>query len=544
MNIEGGADKKLIKIALFLLYYRGTPFKNVAASKGWWLRFRKRHPTLALRTPSLLDPGRLAMSRTSVMDSFFENVQQFTQKYQITDPSRVYNIDESWFTPNVEKSRRVVVRQGSSMPYKVFDGSKDHITMALCICANGTWVPPLFVFKGRLPAGDAFHETGPENALYANTESGHVDSDTYFLYIKHIERFLNPIRPVVIYQDNLSCHDNLALIEFCVSKQIHLFNFPPKTTHLVQPLDKLFNPFKTEFEKQKQKAALVQQHHLSNEKVTTLTRFTMRSTSPEFIKKVFRITGIYPVNRNAIRNDLLVGDSPRVPLVQASEGSGNTVGDLQMEVEAFDMDNNPIQSQLEIQRANGMEEIAVQTDPIMSLPCSECITNEVALHPAVSSGIVDLELATVFIQDSHTAAISNNATRRKRRNGVHGRCLTTEDEVERRRKIRDEEDAKAEKERRLAEKQAKIDEKKKQEELKKANQEKAKKYKLELQQFEKEAQKGMVKRRKCCTCGSVIQPENMASCLLCQSKYHRQCVDETSGFMICVLCQFKNDRRT
>ena len=55
----------------------------------------------------------------------------------------------------------------------------------------------------------------PKDDLYTRSESGHIDSDTYFRYI-HIEHFLNNSRPVVIFHDNLACHGADMLEEFCV----------------------------------------------------------------------------------------------------------------------------------------------------------------------------------------------------------------------------------------------------------------------------------------------------------------------------------------
>ena len=78
-------------------------------------------------------------------------------------------------------------------------------------------------------------------------------------YIKHIEKHLNQERPIVILQDNHSCHENGELIDFCISKGIYLNNFPPKTIHLLQPLDKLFGTFKHLLQEKRQEAQLVQQ---------------------------------------------------------------------------------------------------------------------------------------------------------------------------------------------------------------------------------------------------------------------------------------------
>lgn len=189
------------------------------------------------------------MSRAAIGDQFLKETQQFLAENDLlNDPSRIYNIDESWFDLKDEKKQKVVVEKQSKMPYKIVTGVKEHVTFALCACANGDLLPPLFIYKNTLPVTDDFYQHGPQNAAYIATESGHINSYVYLKYIEHLEPFLNPIRPVVIFQDNLIAHENLNLIQFCIEHGIHLHNFPAKSSHRLQPLDKLFGPFKHHFQ--------------------------------------------------------------------------------------------------------------------------------------------------------------------------------------------------------------------------------------------------------------------------------------------------------
>ena len=153
---------------------------------------------------------------------------------------------------------------------------------------------------------------------------------------------------MVIFQDNLACHGSDMVVEFCVSKGIHLYNFPPKTSHIIQPLDKMFNNFKTTFDRKKQDAKLVYKNNMGREKIPALTRFTMQATSKESIESTFRITGLCPFNREAITSGVLVEDG----LTPASRPSGeNSVprSSLQvaetpsesLDMEVFDENNNP-----------------------------------------------------------------------------------------------------------------------------------------------------------------------------------------------------------
>ena len=194
------------------------------------------------------------------------------------------------------------------MPYKVFSGMQDHITLTMCASATGDFLPPMFTFKSNKPSGTDYHTLGPQNALYTSSESGHIDSNIYFDYIKHLEPYLSSERPVIIFQDNLGPHESYDVVKYCMNKNIHLYNFPAKVSHLIQPLDKIFGPLKLKIEQKKQEAMLLQQKHISKEKIPVITQFAMGALDRNVIISAFSKTGIYPFSRQAITEDLLVGD--------------------------------------------------------------------------------------------------------------------------------------------------------------------------------------------------------------------------------------------
>ena len=197
------------------------------------------------------------MSRASVMDVFFADLKVFLDENDLLNKaSRIFNIDETWDNPMQEKSRKVVMGEHVENPYTIFGGTSEHITFTVCASADGQFLPPMITFRS-LPRSDEFHGEGPENALYSQSESGHTDTGLYLSYIKHLKPYLGPERSVVIFQDNLAAHENLELVRFCLEHGIMLYNFPSKTSHILQPLDKLFWSLKTNITKQKTEAKLM-----------------------------------------------------------------------------------------------------------------------------------------------------------------------------------------------------------------------------------------------------------------------------------------------
>ena len=115
------------------------------------------------------------------MDAFYSDSATFMKETNLlNDSDRIYNIDESWFSPQNERKTKVLVPKGLKIPYKTFCGAQQHIIMAMCA---GKWMAPMFIFKGNIPTNTEFIDEGPKYAIYASTESGHIDKSQYFEYI-------------------------------------------------------------------------------------------------------------------------------------------------------------------------------------------------------------------------------------------------------------------------------------------------------------------------------------------------------------------------
>ena len=97
-------------------------------------------------------------------------------------------------------------------------------------------------------------------------------------------------------------------------------------------------------------------------------------------------TGIYLLNRVAISSDLFAGDV----VCYRSENTDNTqltsINDIYkpaLSLQVFDDNDNEIQDTINCQTHRSQQ---IQTEPLKSLPCSDCFTNEDSLHPAVAAG--------------------------------------------------------------------------------------------------------------------------------------------------------------
>ena len=227
---------------------KSSRFSDSGPSWHWWCDFRRRHPDLSLRSTDKLDHGRARNANKFVIKDYFELLGKTLTEHHIKDKAnRIYNCDESGFELD-NTPHKVLAVKGAKHVYSQSMGTREHITVHACSCASGTMLPPMIIFSKGFPGG-AYTRGGPTNALYAQSESGYMDSELYISWFKNIYlKYCSPERPVMLVQDGHKSHMTVDLIDLARANNVILFNLPPHTTHATQPLDKnIFKPLKSAF---------------------------------------------------------------------------------------------------------------------------------------------------------------------------------------------------------------------------------------------------------------------------------------------------------
>ena len=105
----------------------------------------------------------------------------------------------------------------------------------------------MIIFAKGFPGG-RYTEVGPNKAPYAKSESGYMDGELYLLWFKIFLRECSRVWPVLLIQDGHKSHITTDLIDLARQEKVILFNLPPHTTYVAQPLDKsIFKPLKAAF---------------------------------------------------------------------------------------------------------------------------------------------------------------------------------------------------------------------------------------------------------------------------------------------------------
>ncbi|XP_013379225.1 uncharacterized protein LOC106150784 [Lingula anatina] len=373
------------------------PNVEFLASDGWWWRLRQRHPELSLRKPGLINRGRAVMSQPSVAESHFDLLKETLALHNITDPSKIYNVDETYFQSKA--SSKVVAKKGKQFPYEREVTNANHVTVVECGSAVGQLLPPMIIFEGCPPAPEAIQQ-GPEDALYGSSESGYIDSDMYLQwFVKIFLKHAPSARPLILLQDNLAAHASKGLIDSAKENNIILFNIPAHTSHFLQPLDQIFKDLKLEYRKIAKSASLLRKNLLIT-KATFPAIFKSarrKALTPEKLSASFKTTGIWPLNPKAIKADKYIENDRAHKKTKTSgdvcclilECSGDDEERKDQTTQTYYDDNG---------QPTDKTDSMTQTDSTDATPVCYCgHICKIEQHPMVKMGIVSPTIAKVLI---------------------------------------------------------------------------------------------------------------------------------------------------
>ena len=215
---------------------------------------------------------------------------------------QLFNCDESGFSMDHKPGKLIGLKKDRCLNMTT-SGEKAQLTVLACVCAAGYAIPPLIIFdrqrmKHEFTAGEM------PGFAYGKSRNGWIDSEIFEEWFS--TRFLPHApssRPLLLRLDGHSSHYQPAVVRKAAKSGVILFCLPPHTTHLAQPLDRAcFSPLKAAWN------AECQLFMCSNPgKVVNRYNFTQlfarawaKAMNPANIASGFRVTGVYPFNRNAI----------------------------------------------------------------------------------------------------------------------------------------------------------------------------------------------------------------------------------------------------
>jgi hypothetical protein len=115
----------------------------------WIQRFIGRHPELATIHLRSMEMGRVKDTSPERLSKWFSDLKSVIDEFNIRIEN-IYNMDESGFAiGTVERSVTIINAEIRTRLQKANPGHQEWVTSVECICADGTALPPLIIFKAE-----------------------------------------------------------------------------------------------------------------------------------------------------------------------------------------------------------------------------------------------------------------------------------------------------------------------------------------------------------------------------------------------------------
>jgi len=265
----------------------------------WVSRFLRRHPELVSVTPRSIDAVRVKDTSPERLTQWFEDLRQVIEEYDIKQEN-MYNMDESGFAIGEKEATRCIINAQIRQQYQAKPGRQEWVTAVECICADGTVIPPLIIFRAENLSREWIPATINGDWKLSCNSKGWTSNEHGIQWLRRCFEPFTREKAAGAYRllicDGHDSHITGEWIAHCMNNNIILMILPPHSSHLTQPLDVgVFGPLK------KYMAAeiepLMRTGVMRVQKVEWLAAFIAahnKAFSIQNIQGGFRGTGIYP----------------------------------------------------------------------------------------------------------------------------------------------------------------------------------------------------------------------------------------------------------
>lgn len=228
------------------------------------------------------------------------------------DPRLVFNMDETMLQVSANSRTKVVVPREMSNPRAKSDsGVAWHITMILCVCADGSAVKPTIIlplkhFPQELDEmADSYH--------WAGHDSGWITEELFSQWVEkilipHVSNVRNQHNlwhePALLFLDGHGSRGSPDALDLLTYNNIVAVTIPSHSSHILQPMDCGINArYKSELRKAKR-------HYpgkSSSEKRVAIVKASDEALHNTFyhqvIKNAWKKSGLWPWNPAQVLED-------------------------------------------------------------------------------------------------------------------------------------------------------------------------------------------------------------------------------------------------
>lgn len=316
---------------------RAQEYKNEVFGQSWIDGFRKRH-NISAKLVDTVTSERARSLNSARINTWCSKWDSFTRTHGITNASQVFNMDETGSMAREARYSTLVVNQGAANKVQAASSDRHH-TSAVTVCADGSILPPFFIFSAEQRLPKNWSNEAPEGSQATCNPKGSMTIEAFGEYAQFIISHMRAVERaarsaasdgppdnlqasqdpwLVLLCDNLEAHVvNEKALALLLAHRIILFTFPSNVTSVMQPLDvSIFKPWK-------QHEREIRTHLITLSKSSASTGrayaaivkdiITHLAEKPSLVQKAFETTGVWPVKKDVTdhlkaKNKLDTGD--------------------------------------------------------------------------------------------------------------------------------------------------------------------------------------------------------------------------------------------
>jgi len=230
-------------------------FKNNLPGREWTRNFLKRNKEeIRKRKPEYVTVARAKGLTTNVLSAFFSMVKEFLDDFGSNFTGRhFYNLDETGLSLDPKRKDCLFKKGSSNAMCIVPTEGKTMYTVLFCGNAEGEYLPPYVIYKGKGQTFSASWIAGaPTGTVFNVTPSGWMEDiafenwfeKSFLEHVKHKEK------PIFLFFDGHNSHLTFKTILCAKENDVHIICLPPQTSFALQPLDVgVFGPAKSTWQK-------------------------------------------------------------------------------------------------------------------------------------------------------------------------------------------------------------------------------------------------------------------------------------------------------
>ncbi|XP_045767620.1 MFS-type transporter clz9-like [Maniola jurtina] len=273
-----------------------------AAGKHWLKTFLQRNPEISRRKAQFKNPARPQKFKKNIVDDHFKRLNEIYDSLDLkSHPEKIYSMDEKGCRLTIHHQKTVLAKKGAKRVHLQSSEHAESVTIAGCVNALGSVIPPMIIFKGKRLKPELYDNL-PPGSLVEKSTKGCMTNELFKEFLKHLARYKSAGKCLLIF-NGAACHLDLSTVEVADSLDISLYCLPSNTTHELQPLRKaVYRSFEHHWDAEV--LSFIEQNpdeELTKARFNTiLSNVWSKCMTHNNITSGFKATGLFPLNSQAI----------------------------------------------------------------------------------------------------------------------------------------------------------------------------------------------------------------------------------------------------